>query len=145
MHPIVVVLLILLALWILTPKRKASRIEFICDGCRAALQIGAGSAGTLARCPHCGSEARVPDYPKRTAKLTIIFRIACIPMAVVIFYGLLFCLVSIGDGLEPGADREAINGAYRRLAKEHHPDHGGDAEDFKRLQGAYEAAMSNVA
>ena len=26
-----------------------------------------------------------------------------------------------------------------------HPDHGGNAEDFKRLQEAYEAAMSSVA
>jgi hypothetical protein len=48
MHPIVVFLLILLAVWILTPKRRASRIDFICGGCRAKLQIGAGSAGTYA-------------------------------------------------------------------------------------------------
>jgi hypothetical protein len=48
-------------------------------------------------------------------------------------------------GLEGGADSEAITSAYLRLAKEFHPDHGGNAEDFKRLQEAYETAMSSVA
>lgn len=48
-------------------------------------------------------------------------------------------------GLEGGANREAINEAYRCLAKKHHPDHGGNAEDFKRLQEAYETAMNCVA
>ena len=48
-------------------------------------------------------------------------------------------------GLEGGADSEAITSAYLRLAKECHPDHGGNAEDFKRLQTAYETAMSIVA
>lgn len=53
------------------------------------------------------------------------------------------CLAVLG--LKRGADREAINGAYRNLAKRHHPDQGGDAEDFKRLQEAYETAMSGLA
>jgi hypothetical protein len=48
-------------------------------------------------------------------------------------------------GLEGGADSEAITSAYLRLAKECHPDHGGNAVDFKRLQEAYETAMSSVA
>jgi DnaJ-class molecular chaperone len=30
------------------------------------------------------------------------------------------------------------------LAKEHHPDHSGNAEEFKWIQEAYEMAMSNV-
>jgi hypothetical protein len=47
-------------------------------------------------------------------------------------------------GLEGGASAETIKVAYRRLAKEHHPDHGGNAEEFKRLQEAYEMAMANV-
>lgn len=47
-------------------------------------------------------------------------------------------------GLEGGASSETIKAAYRRLAKEHHPDHGGNDEDFKRLQEAYEMAMGSV-
>ena len=48
-------------------------------------------------------------------------------------------------GLEDGATAETIKAAYRRLAKEHHPDHGGSVDDFKRIQEAYEMAMSSVA
>lgn len=47
-------------------------------------------------------------------------------------------------GLEVGCDQEAVNAAYRSLAKKHHPDHGGDAKDFKRLQAAYEEALATV-
>ncbi len=40
-------------------------------------------------------------------------------------------------GLEAGASVQAIKRAYRRLAKEHHPDLGGDVERFHRLDAAY--------
>ena len=40
-------------------------------------------------------------------------------------------------GLEPGASLQAIKRAYRRLAKAHHPDLGGDVEAFHRLDAAY--------
>ena len=40
-------------------------------------------------------------------------------------------------GLERGASLQAIKRAYRRLAKEHHPDLGGDVELFHRLDAAY--------
>ncbi len=40
-------------------------------------------------------------------------------------------------GLENGASPQAIKRAYWRLAKTHHPDLGGDAEAFRRLDAAY--------
>ncbi len=40
-------------------------------------------------------------------------------------------------GLEAGASAAAIKRAYRRLAKAHHPDLGGDADAFRRLDAAY--------
>ena len=41
-------------------------------------------------------------------------------------------------GISPGAGREEIKAAYRRLAKQYHPDHdGGDTEKFKNIQEAY--------
>jgi hypothetical protein len=40
-------------------------------------------------------------------------------------------------GLENGASPQAIKRAYWRLAKTHHPDLGGDAEAFHRLDAAY--------
>lgn len=40
-------------------------------------------------------------------------------------------------GLEPGATPQAIKRAYRRLAKTHHPDLGGDPQAFHRLDAAY--------
>jgi hypothetical protein len=45
-------------------------------------------------------------------------------------------------GLEPGATPQAIKRAYRRLAKAHHPDLGGDAEAFHRLEAAYRLLLS---
>lgn len=44
-------------------------------------------------------------------------------------------------GLEPGASVAAIKRAYRRLAKQHHPDLGGDAEAFRRLDAAYRSLL----
>ncbi len=40
-------------------------------------------------------------------------------------------------GLEAGASIAAIKRAYRRLAKAHHPDGGGDVAAFHRLDAAY--------
>jgi DnaJ-domain-containing protein 1 len=45
-------------------------------------------------------------------------------------------------GLEPGASQAAIKAAYRRLAKSHHPDMGGDGEAFRRLEAAYRLLMA---
>lgn len=41
-------------------------------------------------------------------------------------------------GVSRDASGEEIKRAYRRAAREHHPDTGGDAETFKRLTHAYQ-------
>lgn len=41
-------------------------------------------------------------------------------------------------GISSDASADDIKLAYRRLASKHHPDRGGDAEEFKRVQEAYE-------
>jgi curved DNA-binding protein CbpA len=41
-------------------------------------------------------------------------------------------------GLARGADPEAVKAAYRSAAKREHPDRGGDAKRFDRIQRAYE-------
>lgn len=41
-------------------------------------------------------------------------------------------------GLDRSADMNAIKNAYRKAAKTAHPDSGGDAEHFSRLQIVYE-------
>ncbi|MGA0588304.1 J domain-containing protein [Dyella sp. KRB-257] len=40
------------------------------------------------------------------------------------------------------ASREEIEAAYRRLRSQHHPDRGGDADEFHRITKAYEEACS---
>jgi len=45
-------------------------------------------------------------------------------------------------GLEAGASRDLIKRTYRRLAKNHHPDLGGDSEAFLRLDAAYRLLMA---
>lgn len=41
-------------------------------------------------------------------------------------------------GVDTEADRAAIRSAYRRRARESHPDHGGDAEEFHQVQEAWD-------
>jgi curved DNA-binding protein CbpA len=44
-------------------------------------------------------------------------------------------------GVEPDADERSIRSAYRRLSKKHHPDVGGNEDDFKRIVHAYEVLI----
>src|SRR5688500_15047641 len=41
-------------------------------------------------------------------------------------------------GVPKGASADEIKKAYRKLAREHHPDSGGDEARFKEIQGAYD-------
>lgn len=43
--------------------------------------------------------------------------------------------------LASSADATEVKRAYRRLAREHHPDHGGDPELFHELQQAFECLL----
>src|SRR5690625_4773412 len=45
-------------------------------------------------------------------------------------------------GLDPDADEQAVRAAYRKAAREHHPDRGGSAEQFHRIQEAWEVLGS---
>ena len=45
-------------------------------------------------------------------------------------------------GLTATASLDEIKAAYRKRALETHPDRGGDAEDFRRVHGAYEKALA---
>ncbi|ELZ80427.1 2Fe-2S iron-sulfur cluster binding domain-containing protein (plasmid) [Haloferax larsenii] len=42
-------------------------------------------------------------------------------------------------GLDPDADEDDLVDAYRERIKAAHPDHGGSAEEFRRVRTAYEA------
>ena len=42
-------------------------------------------------------------------------------------------------GLRKGATPEEIKKAYKRLAREHHPDKGGDSNEFIKISEAYES------
>lgn len=44
-------------------------------------------------------------------------------------------------GLAADADTAVVKAAYRTLAKKHHPDQGGDLDDFKRVEAAYNAII----
>jgi DnaJ-class molecular chaperone len=41
-------------------------------------------------------------------------------------------------GISPSASDDEIKQAYRKLAREHHPDKGGNKEHFQKIQQAYE-------
>lgn len=41
-------------------------------------------------------------------------------------------------GIDKNADERAVKKAYFDLAKRHHPDKGGDVEEFKKIQKAYD-------
>lgn len=43
-------------------------------------------------------------------------------------------------GVQPDAARAEVDAAYRTLRSKHHPDKGGDPDQFQRVQRAYESA-----
>lgn len=47
-------------------------------------------------------------------------------------------------GLHADATADEIRAAYRHLVIQVHPDHGGDAEDFMRLQEDFEHALAHA-
>ncbi len=47
-------------------------------------------------------------------------------------------------GVARDADRKAIANAFRALARVHHPDHGGDPADFRRVRKAYEDGIADA-
>ena len=48
-------------------------------------------------------------------------------------------------GIRPGASKEEVKKAYRRLAREHHPDApGGSHESFQRISMAYEQVKDGI-
>lgn len=49
------------------------------------------------------------------------------------------CLVTLG--LEPPVTGDQVKRRFRELAKVHHPDAGGEAAEFTRIQAAYSEAM----
>lgn len=46
-------------------------------------------------------------------------------------------------GVNRNADTSEIRSAYKQLAKEHHPDKGGDAEKFKEISQAHEVLTND--
>ena len=48
-------------------------------------------------------------------------------------------------GLRKGATPEEIKKAYKRLAREHHPDKGGDSNEFIKIHDAYESLKAAAA
>jgi len=47
-------------------------------------------------------------------------------------------------GVRSDAEKPDVVNAYRALAKVHHPDAGGNSEDFRRLRTAYELALKQI-
>ncbi len=47
--------------------------------------------------------------------------------------------------LSPGATLAEVRKAFRQLALETHPDHGGNADDFRAVQDAYERLVAKLA
>lgn len=47
-------------------------------------------------------------------------------------------------GLPPNASRQQIKRRYRTLAKQHHPDRGGDPREMQRIIAAYELLMKDA-
>lgn len=52
------------------------------------------------------------------------------------------CYRQLGLPDEPRPSVDDVKQAWRRLAAQHHPDRGGDANTFARLRQAYEEALS---
>lgn len=46
-------------------------------------------------------------------------------------------------GVSKSSSDKDIKKAYKKLVVKHHPDKGGDADEFKKIQEAYEVTFKN--
>lgn len=46
--------------------------------------------------------------------------------------------------IAPGATRDELRQAFRRLAKQHHPDRGGDRSTFEAVRDAYDVLLASA-
>ena len=44
-------------------------------------------------------------------------------------------------GINKGSDKKEIKNAYKSMARVHHPDSGGNAEQFRKVREAYDKAL----
>lgn len=47
-------------------------------------------------------------------------------------------------GIATGATRDALKAHWREVARQHHPDHGGDPERFMDLHAAYRRLLAKA-
>lgn len=47
-------------------------------------------------------------------------------------------------GIDKAADKNTIKSKYKQMAKQYHPDHGGNIDDFKKLNTQYDVLRSHV-
>lgn len=46
--------------------------------------------------------------------------------------------------IDKTADKKTIKSKYKQMAKQYHPDHGGNIDDFKKLNTQYEVLRNHV-
>ncbi len=136
-------------------RATVEELEMECTHCKVRMTSSSGGGGTIRyyRCPGCSrwtssvySEVLRADTKMRRAREAAAEVVNVGPVKERLARWLASLTVGVPYrelGASPGCSNAELRARYLALARVHHPDRGGRADDMRRINDAYEKVLAH--